>query len=88
MTYSVRTTDLQKMDAGEREHMLSELVRHATAPRNGQASILNAKIRAFEERYEMSSEELVEALRSARLRETADISRWLFWLEARAGRAG
>ena len=75
------------MPAEDRERALAELVAMANSPENGQRAALNARLREFEQRYELSSTDLPEALRFGRIRETADISRWLFWLEVRAAGA-
>lgn len=45
----------------ERHQVLGELVAAAQAPRNGQAIAINARIRRYELRYEMSSERLLAA---------------------------
>jgi hypothetical protein len=44
---------------------------------------LDARIRSFEIRYEMSSAELPERLASGEVQETADICEWLLLLAAR-----
>jgi hypothetical protein len=82
MSYTVSLADLRNMTPAERDSALSELVTSAKAPRNGQRAVLAAKIRAFETRYEMTSEQMVKCLREGTQKETAEISRWLFWLRA------
>ncbi len=82
--YSVNLRDLQHMSAEDRDRALSEFTARAQQPRNGQAAFIGARIRTFEQRYEMTSEQLRVALREGHQRETAEISSWLFWLEAQA----
>ncbi len=78
---------LSEMPAQEREETLSELVKGAILPRNGETSRLDARIREFEVRFEMTSAELHEGLRTGDLKETAEIAKWLFLLEARGAKA-
>jgi hypothetical protein len=85
--YTVSSSELSNMPAEDRQRALAELVAMAGAPENGQRAALEARLREFEQRYELSSADLPEALRSGRLQETADISRWLFWIEVRAAGA-
>ncbi len=87
MGYTVRTADLASMREGERSLVLEELCAAAQRPQNGQAAVMDARIREFEQRYEMSSRDLLERLVTGAVKETAEISRWLFWLEARANGA-
>ena len=78
---------LSEMPVQEREKALSALVQRAKLPRNGQTAGLDARIREFEVRFEMTSAELHERLRAGDLKETAEIAKWLFLLEARGEKA-
>jgi ribosomal protein S4 len=82
MSYQVRLSDLSNMDTKQRAGVLGALVK---ATRNGSAdySVLNARIRKLEMRYEMSSAQMRERLQDGSLKETAEIARWLLLLEAR-----
>lgn len=82
--YSLLTTDLRAMTEEERRQALGAIVEQGRGIQNGERAVLNARIRVFEERYEMTSSEMRQALRDGRLRETAEIARWLFWVEARS----
>ncbi len=79
----IKLKALYEMSAQEREKTLSELVKGANLPRNGHPSRLDARIREFEVRFEMTSAELHERLRAGVLEETAEIAKWLFLLDAR-----
>lgn len=79
MPYSVSCDDLRRMTPAARAAALSELVSRST--RRGGVAVVRGNVRAFEERYRMTSEDLLAALREGRQEETADISRWLFWLQ-------
>ena len=79
----MRLTSMSKLSAEERATAVAELGRRAAAPRNGQAKDIEARIRAFEVRYEMTSKEMRRRFASGELRDTADTSRWLMLLRAR-----
>ena len=87
MGYTISSAELSNMSAEDRQRALAELVSKANDPQNGQQAALGARLREFEQRYELSSADLPEALRSGRIQETAEISRWLFWIEVRAAGA-
>ena len=84
MAYTIKTADLANMTERERAVVLTELTESANGPRNGQAVVIDARIRKFESRYEMSSEELLRRLHSGEIAETAEVSQWLFWLNTRS----
>jgi hypothetical protein len=71
------------MPPGERESALGALVQRAKGKPNGQLKSLDAEIRGFEIRYEMSSDEMRAAFSRGEIRDTAEISRWLILLRAR-----
>lgn len=83
MEYSVRLADLQALSPTAQDSALRELTKVALAPVNGQAVTVDARISAFESRYEMSSEELVRRLKDHEVEETADYVSWLFWIRLR-----
>jgi len=81
MLQTVRTADLALMTEPERQAALGEMMRAVKAPVNGYASILAARLREFERRYEISSRQLIEQLKAGTRNETADIARWLMLLQ-------
>lgn len=64
----------------ERSRKLSELVEDARSPRNGQARDIDARLRAYEIQYGMTSEEMRAKFRAGKQEDTADIARWLMLL--------
>jgi hypothetical protein len=42
-------------------------------------AVVDARLSVFEKRYELPSSALADALGSGQLRDTADVSEWLFW---------
>ena len=83
MSQQVHFSKLALMTTGERAVVLGELVASARAERNGQAAEIEARIRAFENRYELTSVALLQRLAAGAQRETAEIAEWLFWLRVR-----
>lgn len=81
MGLSVRLADLDGMTPEKRDELLGQLIKEATRPAGGKLALVAAHITVFERRYEMSSGELLERLRTGQQRETAEIAQWLFWLQ-------
>lgn len=68
----------------EFQAQVATLARAQREAREKGSPSLEARIRAFERRYEMTSEHLLARLRSGEQRETAEICEWLVLLAARA----
>ncbi len=83
MGYAVKDVELLSMSEKDRSKTLADLVAAANAPRNGQALRIDARIRKYELRYEMSSNDLLAKLAANTVRETAEIADWLFWIGTR-----
>jgi hypothetical protein len=83
MAYSVSFSDLQDMPPAEKGRALGSLVAGARASANGQTDKLDAEIREYERRYEVSSERMVEQLAEGERKETAEIASWLMRLRIR-----
>jgi hypothetical protein len=75
---------LSKMDAGDRERALDDLVSKARAKPSGQVRELDGRIRAFEVRYEMTSAEMRARFGRGELADTADVAEWLSLVRLRA----
>ena len=43
--------------------------------------VLKARLREFEDRYEIRSVDLPRALQEGTIRETRDVRKWVFWAE-------
>jgi hypothetical protein len=81
-TESLPLSELRKMPATDRETVLGDLIERAQASGNRQRAAIAARIRAYEERYDMSSEDLRAKLIDGRLEETREFSQWMFWFNA------
>ncbi len=78
------TASLSKMNKAAKGRALDKLVRAAQSGKpNGGLSSVEAEIRAFETRYEMTSDEMRKRFRDGTLNDTADVARWLLLLSAR-----
>lgn len=82
MPTRVLLSDLSKMTEHEYEAHLGRVVGEARDPAARHNPALEARIRAFEVRYEMTSAQLRRGLRDDTIRETAEIAEWLFYLNA------
>jgi hypothetical protein len=82
---SVLTLDLSevsKLPENERQARYSDFMRVGIVP-NGEMAELDRQITAFERVYEVSSDTMQQQLAAGRIRETAEICRWLMLLELR-----
>ena len=77
---SIRFGADDAIDAVEAARQLRDALRQ---PLNGQLVDLESRLRDFEIRYEMPSEEMRRQYRAGKLRETHDICRWLMLLDVR-----
>jgi len=83
MTQRMRITDIAKMTESERTEALASLVSKARSGSAAARVAVSARLRAYEIRYEMTSEEMLRQFRAGQIRETADIAKWLFLIGAR-----
>ena len=83
MPTSVRLSVLAAMSPAEFRGQVAALARAQQQAMATGSEPLDARIRVFERRYEMTSEALVERLRRGEQRETAEICEWLLLLAAR-----
>ncbi len=93
MTHPVKLADLKNMPKGEKGRVLGGLVAGARSETNGRSEELDAEIREYERRYEVSSERMLRELEEGKREETAEIASWIMRLRirermARAGHAG
>jgi len=67
------------MSEAERERLLDAAFDASPEALANYVAVIEARLRVFERRYELPSADLASALASGQLRETADVSEWLFW---------
>lgn len=83
MPIRIRPSELSAMSTAEQAAMLGQLVEEARNPSYETRAAFESRIRAYELRYEMSSEELKSGLSNGSVKETAEIAEWLFLLDTR-----
>lgn len=66
-----------------REAALAGIVAEARTPANGSVSSLKAEIAAYEEKYGLDSERLLEELSNGERQETEEILSWLMLIRLR-----
>lgn len=84
MSRRISLSRLKSASPGERDELLSGLVRGARQPVNGYAGKLDDRIAEYERRYEMPSDEMAERVNNGTLQETDDIASWLMALKVKA----
>jgi hypothetical protein len=88
MPVSIPSAALRQMDEAERTRVLSAAFDTSPDALAAYMAVLGARLRTFEQRYELPTSSLAEALDSGQLRETADVSAWLFWADLRSQLVG
>lgn len=84
MPVTIPSTALRLMSEEERTRLLESAFSLAPEALANYLTVLDARLRVFEQRYELHSSELHGALARGLLRDTADVSEWLFWADVRS----
>ena len=71
---AIRLSDLCALNESEQDQALRTLA--------AEPSPIRARVRRYELRYEMPSAEMRQRVASGKMKETAEIADWLFWLNA------
>ncbi|MEK7401439.1 MAG: hypothetical protein AABZ80_03655 [Gemmatimonadota bacterium] len=87
MPVTIPSAAMRQMSESERERLLDSAFAWSPEALSNYLALIDARLREYERRYELPSSELGEALAHG-LRETADVSAWLFWAHVRADLAG
>jgi hypothetical protein len=82
MKHHIKLSELSSLTGKDQKRAMTELV-NAARMKNGGIALLDARLRKFELRYEMSSEELKKKCAEGKVKETAEIAKWLFLLDTR-----
>ena len=88
MPISIPSAALRQMDEAERTRVLNAAFDSSSESLSAYLAVLSARLRVYEQRYELPTSTLTAALASGALRETAEVSAWLFWAELRSQLAG
>jgi len=84
MPVTIPSAALRHMSQEERTRLLEAAFAAAPEALANYLSVLDARLRVFEQRYELPSSEVHPALERGVLRDTADVSEWLFWAQLRS----
>ena len=84
MPLTIPSAALRQMSEEERGRLLDAAFSAAPEALATYLAVLDARLRVFEQRYELLSSELHQALERGLLRDTADVSEWLFWADLRS----
>jgi hypothetical protein len=83
MPVTIPSAALRQMSEAERTRLLDAAFAHSPEALANYLAVLDARLRVFEQRYEVPTSALHEAMASGQLRDTADVSEWLFWAQLR-----
>ena len=75
---------LRQMSEVERTRFLDAAFANSPDALANYVAVLDARLRVFELRYELPTSALPDAMASGQLRDTADVSEWLFWAQLRS----
>lgn len=82
MPYRIASTELANMTPETRNKAMTDLIQAAKNDGASTRAALEARVHQFELRYELTSEEMLQALSGGEMTETAEIAEWLFLLGA------
>ena len=84
MPVTISSAALRQMTDEERTRALDAAFAESPEALANYLAVLDARLRVFEQRYELPTSTLPDALASGRLRDTAEVSEWLFWAHLRS----
>lgn len=79
----IKLSEFSQLDEAGKDAKLAEFSKSRQESPNGHLTYLNERIAEYEITYEMSSEAMVEALKTRRIKETADICSWMMLVDVR-----
>lgn len=82
MLHQIKSSDLAGLSLEDRLELLGSLADPSNASNGSGTAYLQGHIEEFEERFRMTSEEMLCALEEGRIEETDQIASWLFYLDA------
>ena len=81
MHKTIRLSEFRRMNEAEKNAALRELAIGSHSGANGELTLIDARIRAFELRYELTSDQMRSRVAEGLLHETSEIASWLIALE-------
>lgn len=83
MPVTIPSAALRQMSEADRTRLLDTVFEWPEEVLANFLAVVDARLRVFEQRYELPSAALAEAVESGKLRDTADVSEWMFWANVR-----
>jgi len=84
MKHTLRLSEYRAMNATERDSAVAWLIAATRSAPNGEDRELAAQIQAYEQRYEMTSDEMIASINNGSLRENDEVCDWLILLKLRS----
>lgn len=84
MPLTIPSAAMRQMSESELARLVDSAFEWSADAVENYLAILDARLRAFEQRYEIATSQLDAALGAGTLRDTADVSEWLFWAHLRS----
>lgn len=81
MRRTIRLETFKNLTEADKVDVVRDVVREALRSPNGEIKVIDAEIRAFERRYEMTSDRMQALVTEGQYAETDDIANWLMDLE-------
>lgn len=82
MPYRLKSSELSRMTTQEQREALGGLVDAARHDSAATRVVLEGRIREYEQRYGIDSDDVPARLADGRLQDTAEVSQWLILLRA------
>jgi hypothetical protein len=83
MPITIPSAALGQMTAEQRNRLLEAAFSSGPEVVANYLLVLDARLRVFERRYELPTVYLADAMAHGDLRDTADVTDWLFWADVR-----
>jgi hypothetical protein len=76
---------LAALPPSQKRAAVASIVSASMGPANGQMASVDARLAVFEEKYGMTTKQMLVAFKSGRLEDTADIAQWIVFSKVRGG---
>ena len=80
---TIPSSALVQLSESDRDKLLGSLFVSDPETVAGYLAVIDARLRVFEQRYEIPTGGVPAAIGAGRLADTADVSQWLFWMDVR-----
>jgi hypothetical protein len=84
MPVTIPSAAMRQMSESELARVVDSAFQWSAEAVENYLAVLDARLRVFEQRYELSTSRLDAELSAGTLRDTAEVSEWLFWAHLRS----